>query len=147
MSREIKFRFWDKKNLRFVDFLETDDCIQNALHGAFKFHGGLPTKVISISNPDLVAQQWTGACDKHGAEIWEGDIVKFGQADDLIDQEIKYYFAIIGYQSEYECFVAWLPKGMTRGHEGTLPIHRLSDIEVVGNIFENEELLKGSHDF
>lgn len=60
MSREIKFRAWDKVNKRFhmwgVDLL-----------GAGTFTGS--------PNPIFINQQYTGLKDKNGKEIYENDIV------------------------------------------------------------------------
>ena len=69
MKREIKFRAWDipAKKYRGVDGLK--DLFSIRSDGFF--------------NEDYVLEQFTGLLDKNGKEIYEGDIVNFGNKNNV----------------------------------------------------------------
>jgi hypothetical protein len=120
MSRNLKFRAWDKLNKSFIYshtghqehyILTLDGRFQNLQNGS----GG----------DEYVVQQFTGLKDKNGKEIYEGDVIRgyfdMGPAGMTINTAIVRWTNKEGYQ-----WVYW----------------DLNSIEVVGNIFDNLELLK-----
>ena len=94
---------------------------------------------------DIELMQYTGLHDKNGKEIYEGDIVKinahsydFGFEKDRIG-EIRFIEGCFGFYkqlSEKEYFFNELS---TESGYGELEYY-----EVIGNIYENSELLKGA---
>lgn len=116
--RDIKFRAWDKSNNKIV-------------YEGFDID---PTGNIWINQFSVREQfelmQYTGLKDKNGKEIWEGDILTGGHLE-YKNHQIEY---------SYHCF--W-PKGWGTGDvemQCCPPAFELC--EVIGNIYENPELLK-----
>nr|DAW69808.1 MAG TPA: YopX protein [Caudoviricetes sp.] len=83
-----------------------------------------------VSAKDLVLMQSTGLVDKNGKEIFEGDIVKMSKD---VYSEPTYYEVVRHYGGAYRL------ESKQHGCELWL---RHTDCEVVGNIYENRELLE-----
>ena len=64
MTREIKFRAWNKKGRKMID-LQKLTPLATELNGLF-----LPF------NDDSILMQFTGLKDKNGKEIFEGDVLQ-----------------------------------------------------------------------
>jgi len=155
--REIKFRAWSKNTNSFLDDLSYTHKFDPYGH------------VYSPQGSDnYVLMQYTGLKDKNGKEIYEGDVVKI---TDFCKYNLltKKYQPVVSnaqvvfgkHQSSHEagysthdelgCFLA--DKGMNQvwdnvGEDVSLftTIGELGDItnhwvEVIGNIYENPELL------
>ena len=82
-----------------------------------------------IVNNDIHLMQSTGLKDKNGKEIFEGDVVKMSKD---VYSELTYYEVTRHYGGAYRL------ESKQHGCELWL---RHTDCEVVGNIYENKELL------
>jgi len=128
-----KFRAWDKlrKRISVVDRIYFDtEGVQ------LRDDGGLYWRHFR----EVVLMQSTGLFDKNGKEIFEGDVVKttrfFGRAD-----EIGGFYE---YEKDYAGVVKML-EGAWVIDTGSDAVFLWSDIDenlVVGNIYENKELLE-----
>lgn len=87
---------------------------------------------------DIVLMQSTGLTDKNGKEIFEGDIVNVTDGDERTDVPDCGIGTICGLD---EIFM-WYIDGQV--HNGLFDISQEYYIEVIGNIYENQELLEVS---
>jgi len=123
-NRIIKFRVWDSVGDRWMDIFEV-----NLLDSGY------------LNNPEYILQQFTGLLDKNNKEIYDGDIVKYDGKCDITylkpgivsigeciyDRGFYYYGVRIKRLDMKNCYFGI---GL-----------RDKDYLIIGNIFENPELL------
>lgn len=131
MNRPIKFRAWDTISNSMVSWKELlKEDLAHLLSN---------TKSLNIK-----WMQFTGLTDKNGKEIYEGDVVKYKWLDgfDCDDREevIKRGIERIGVV-EYRKGEFW-PREYYNSCEDGYYSTRYADFEVIGNIYENPELIK-----
>lgn len=80
--------------------------------------------------------QYVGLKDKHGIEIYEGDLVKVKNIDYLIGKVV--------YDKEYLCYQIEVDEQVIFPVSVCYGDYNELDIEAIGNIWDNPELLKES---
>lgn len=154
MNRNIKFRAWDiptKRMLPVVNLqfrLDYREDLNGAVSGVDVQVDGSET----LSNWELM--QFTGLLDKNGVEIYEGDIierknvfiersvVKFG-IQDIDDNEGYSYNTVSGFYLNLIYQYGNYADGRLYSQVCNNFTHmdKLNEAEVIGNIYENPELL------
>ena len=134
MSREIKFRAWDKNGKYMFYDIQNGIEFSDLSHYTFKDFLGNSDAVEDCH--DWILMQYTGFKDKNEKEIYEGDILKskHGTTNGYSFQHVlwgendgAFY---VEFNSSWYSLVCLLRSGM--GHT----------VEVIGNIYENPKLLK-----
>ena len=123
MSREIKFRVWDKTIAEY-QYITLSDLGEDDYYW---FDGETSIWFVLYDSTHeqerFMIEQYTGLKGKNGVEIYEGDIVEF---EDIVG-EVQFLpqqngYAVITHNSDYR-LVGW-------------------KYGVIGNIHENKEMLK-----
>jgi len=126
LSREIKFRAFDKKDNKMSDNFELHErqimCGEEYMADTYDIDCG-----------DFEVMQYTGLHDKNGKEIYEGDIItcEGGYEGEDCEQPSKVYFCSESLQWRVACLCG-------------CQSYELSDYDyasVIGNIYQNPELL------
>lgn len=158
MNREIKFRAWVKE-------VYENGELQYGGHMVYDIHSLNFTKVTNLMTgvtpigiscfvpglfyghiekltlEEIELMEYTGLKDKHGVEIYEGDVIKTVYEDEEygdIDEFVYVSWCEDGY---------WCVREDERKLLGMLVSHNGGDFEVVGNIHEHPHLLEGAgHD-
>lgn len=122
MSRVIKFRVYNYTIEQMTYDIESIDFSNGVINQ-------INTDIDRILFPDkeCVLMQFTNLIDKNGVEIYEGDIIKYDSDDKNIGK-------IIYIKTAY--YISWI------NHSNSL-LDLDDRIEVIGNIYENQELLNG----
>lgn len=137
MNREIKFRVWDKDKKRMRDVTGINWYDEYIWVDETPMSGDkLPIDVTPL-------MQFTGLKDKNGVEIYEGNIVKmFWQYDGMTN----YDYEIIGEVKFEKEYLQYVVEGKEKEQITQFPFcecdhNELIELEVVGNIYENKDLL------
>lgn len=130
----IKFRAWDKKTKTMYEVKSIVFTLQSML--CVNKKAVYPERTLYLDDDDTILMQYTGLKDKNGVEIFEGDIVNACGYDS--DQGRIYkttdFTGVIVYRKNSFClqFGDFLDSWWANDEE----------VEVIGNIYENPELIE-----
>ena len=140
--REIKFRAWDSLKNRMID----DYCSMNS-DNQFEAYDLTNDTYYEIK----AVMQFTGLLDKNGKEIYEGDILKVTSnlvrlSDDRKTGKLSIVLGIVewiedGWGITKVKNIQNYPSVLPKTHKGLRITANYA--EVIGNIYENPELVKG----
>ena len=128
-GREIKFRVWDKAKCRWstMEELMCEIPVSATVNAP---------SILKCGGDDYDIQMFTGLHDKNGKEIYEGDIWR---------NDVSMY--VVFWSKEYAGFSAKVVQSdyaLIKGRTFTLRqcTEDVNVVEVIGNIYENQELLE-----
>ena len=105
------------------------------VEGYFCVYHGIPQILVDESSWETIDDiktvgRYTGLCDKNGNKIFEGDIIRVDDTENAVveyDETSAFYMAVFDRaESDFGSLIGQYP-----------------NVEVIGNIHDNPELLKG----
>lgn len=135
--REIKFRAWDENKLTLTNY----QIVDGMLHFMDKYTG---VWIRDDEQKRFKLMQYTGLKDKNGKEIYEGDIVSFEDAEcdaEGYHDNVFLNRGVVSYDEVSMCY--------SFSNRQTVDMEDLyipTDAEIIGNIYENPDLLGGPYE-
>ena len=124
--REIKFRAWNTEtNKMIINLKEMGVFALQSIYSIDEF-------LVIPTNEKYPLMQYTGLKDEKGVEIYEGDIVKYKYISREQIAEIKYNKEKLGFDfADNKVNLSY-----------AYNFRQINNIKVIGNIYENTELLE-----
>lgn len=127
--KDFDFRIWDNSTDKFIELAISDNI-----------------RAIPRENDDLVLELWSGFYDSKGAKIYEGDIVKYrSNTNPLVAvlERSTFYIVDTSIEKDLQVDCAMHLQSLYENRDKGYTNNKLECLEVLGNIHENENLLKG----
>jgi uncharacterized phage protein (TIGR01671 family) len=147
MSREIRFRAWDKVNPQMINHIRCLDFAAQKIVSEYDLgiSEGQNSGCYHRKMSDVILMQFTGVKDKNGNEIYEGDIIRkvpkewvSNSNPNISLEDYLISIANIGLVEYSNCeFILTNRNYQDRIYDG----YGHGSIEVIGNIYETKELL------
>lgn len=130
--KDFDFRIWDNSTDRFIDFAISDNI-----------------RAIPRKSDDLVLELWSGFYDSKGVKIYEGDIVKYDSNTNtlvVVFERSTFYIVDTSIEKHLQVDCGTRLQGIYENGNNGYTNNKLECVQVLGNIHENTELLKGGRD-
>lgn len=127
--QDFDFRIWDNSTDKFIELAISDNI-----------------RAIPRENDDLVLELWSGFYDSKGAKIYEGDIVKYrSNTKPLVAvlERSTFYIVDTSIEKHLQVDCGTRLQGIYENRSNGYTNNKLECLKVLGNIHENENLLKG----
>ena len=131
MQDRFKFRIWDKDKKKMFDCIQIN-FTENA-YGSNKIKDN-ECSIHLMYQPHLELIQCTGLKDKNGKLIYEGDILRNAKTGEL--RTVAWHGTMAGY--------VWSKLHIDFLYEFGALFRAFDKYEIIGNIYENPELIGGA---
>lgn len=131
-----KFRAWHNELGRMMSISDMWFNVDSL--GEIGLNDAVMNNYITVSPDEIKLMQSTGLKDKNGKEIFEGDILTDG---DVIS-DIKYHQTLGFYMIGKYGFSVPFGQGVDVEYFEEFAVHVSKTFEVIGNIYENPEILE-----
>jgi len=142
--RTIKFRAWDKQlsTMRYNDIYPKSARDWDEWEQSFDC-------MLTVIEMDYVLMQFTGLLDKNGKEIYEGDVVSYSRAH--YRGKRAGYKGTIVWSTNEPALVIFSRNALEQiqnrgGVYFSMSNSSVKNVEILGNIYENPELLEAIDD-
>lgn len=128
--KDFDFRIWHKDSESFVDMKVS----------------GTDLRIIPTDDDSMELELWSGFYDSKGAKIYEGDIVKYDSRTKplvAVLERSTFYIVDISIEKDLQVDCGTRLQGIYENGNNGYTNNKLECLQVLGNIHENENLLKG----
>jgi len=131
--KDIRFRIWDKRGAWLCE-----DSQYLIMDGSKVIGAPWSTLSFELPSEDYIIQQFTGIYDKNKNPIYEGDIIRYTEKMDA-HGDAQSLIAAVFFDDEIGAFAAGRNDDFWNLFSDMTILR--NTIEVIGNIFENGDLL------
>lgn len=128
--KAFDFRIWHKESESFVDIKVS----------------GTDLRIIPTDDNFMELELWSGFYDSKGAKIYEGDIVKYDSRTTplvAVLERSTFYIIDTSIEKHLQVDCGTRLQGIYENGNNGYTNNKLECLQVLGNIHENENLLKG----
>lgn len=144
--REFKFRAWDKEKneilpVKLMDFSQWWVSCDPHYGTSKPNEYGERNSFKNEETDRHIIMQYTGLKDKNGTEIYEGDIIDGSWINPMSKEKVMRHYQVTFNKGKYNAeLIGHHPYG------STMLYFENDKSEVIGNIYENPELLEDNHE-